>query len=60
MDALSPEDRLVIQWMQLEERSVKEICALTGWSAALVRVRAFRARRKMRRELDHIRKKESP
>ncbi len=54
LDALSPEDRLVIQWMELEERSVKEVCALTGWSAPLVKVRAFRARRKMRQQLDRI------
>ena len=46
---LSPEDRLVISLLDLEEKSVKEIAQLTGWSSALVKVRAFRARRKLRK-----------
>lgn len=46
---LSPADRLVITLLDLEERSVKEISRLTGWSATLVKVRAFRARRKLRK-----------
>jgi RNA polymerase sigma-70 factor (ECF subfamily) len=55
---LPPEDRLVIQLMALDQRSVKEVCALTGWSAPLVKVRAFRARRKMRRSLELLLKSE--
>ena len=58
MDALPPQDRLVIQWMELEGRSVKEVCALTGWGAARVKVRAFRARHKMRKQLERILEKE--
>lgn len=46
---LSPADRLVITLLDLEQKSVKEISALTGWSATLVKVRAFRARHKLRR-----------
>jgi RNA polymerase sigma-70 factor (ECF subfamily) len=45
---LSPPDRLVISLLDLEQRSVREIAQLTGWSATLVKVRAFRARRKLR------------
>jgi RNA polymerase sigma factor (sigma-70 family) len=55
---LPPEDRLVIQLTALEERSVKEVCAVTGWSAPLVKVRAFRARRKLRLALEHLLKAE--
>ena len=51
---LPPEDRLVIQWLELEERTVKEVCALTGWNTPLVKVRAFRARRKLRQALHRI------
>ena len=57
---LPPEDRLVIQWLELEERSIKEIAARTGWSLPLVKVRAFRARRRMRRELARILESETP
>jgi RNA polymerase sigma-70 factor (ECF subfamily) len=49
LSQLSPEDRLVISLLDLEERSVKEIASITGWSVPLVKVRAFRARRKLRK-----------
>ncbi len=48
---LSPAARLVITLLEIEERSVKEISSLTGWSVPLVKVRAFRARAEMRRVL---------
>jgi RNA polymerase sigma-70 factor (ECF subfamily) len=46
---LSPAARLVITLLEIEERSVKEISQLTGWSVSLVKVRAFRARAEMRK-----------
>jgi RNA polymerase sigma-70 factor (ECF subfamily) len=46
---LSISDRLVISLLDLEQKSVKEVSALTGWSAVRVKVRAFRARRRLRR-----------
>ena len=45
---LKPADRLVLTMMDMEGRSVAEVQAATGWSATLVKVRAFRARRKLR------------
>ena len=45
---LSPDDRLVLTLLDLEQRPVAEIARLTGWSSALIKVRAFRARRKLR------------
>jgi RNA polymerase sigma-70 factor, ECF subfamily len=54
MEALSPPARLIITLLELEDRSVKEIAALTGWSVPLVKVRAFRARAEMRRALAAI------
>lgn len=49
LEHLSPPARLVITLLEIEERSVKEIAALTGWSVPLVKVRAFRARAEMRK-----------
>ena len=46
---LSPPDRLVITLLDLEQKSVKDASALTGWSVTLVKVRAFRARHKLRK-----------
>jgi RNA polymerase sigma-70 factor (ECF subfamily) len=54
LEQLSPAARLVITLLEIEDRSVKEIAQLTGWSAALVKVRAFRARAEMRKILAKI------
>ena len=48
LDQLSPSARLVITLLELEDRSLKEIAVLTGWSIAAIKVRAFRARAEMR------------
>jgi|SRR5208282_5503425 len=53
---LSPPARLIITLLEIEDRSVKEIAHLTGWSVTLVKVRAFRARAEMRRVLAKIAK----
>ena len=53
---LSPAARLVITLLEIEDRSVKEIAALTGCSVPLVKVRAFRARAEMRKCLEKIAK----
>src|SRR4051812_15279437 len=49
LEQLSPAARLIITLLEIEERSVKEISRLTGWSVPLVKVRAFRARAEMRK-----------
>lgn len=54
LDQLSPSARLVITLLEIEERSVKEIAALTGWSVPLVKVRAFRARAEMKKILARL------
>lgn len=56
LEHLDPEDRLVITLLEIEDRPVKEIAALTGWKVPLVKVRAFRARVQMRKILAKIAK----
>ena len=51
LEKLSPSARMVITLLEIEDRSVKEIAELTGWSVPLVKVRAFRARGEMRKIL---------
>jgi RNA polymerase sigma-70 factor (ECF subfamily) len=51
LDALSPQERMILTLLHLEEKSVAEVAAMTGWNATLVKVRAFRARVKMRQAL---------
>ncbi len=48
MAQLSPEDRMVTTLTALEEKSVAEAAELLGWSKVNVKVRALRARRKLR------------
>jgi RNA polymerase sigma-70 factor (ECF subfamily) len=54
LSRLSPAARLVITLLEIEDRSVKEIAKITGWSVPLVKVRAFRARAEMRKILAKI------
>lgn len=54
LEQLSPSARMVITLLEIEDRSVKEIAELTGWSLALVKVRAFRARAEMRKILARL------
>jgi RNA polymerase sigma-70 factor (ECF subfamily) len=57
MARLNPREQLVITLLELQERSVREVAALTGWSESNVKVRAFRARHALRKilEQDHER-----
>ena len=51
---LNPADRLVLTMMDMEGRSVMDVQNATGWSMALVKVRAFRARRKLRKQFEKL------
>src|SRR3954463_7049222 len=59
MKALKPAERLVIDLLYLQQQSVAEIRRLTGWSGALVKVRAFRARQKMKQTLSNLTAREN-
>ena len=48
MASLNPAERLMITLFDLEEKSVKEVAAITGWNSGVVRIRAFRARQKLK------------
>jgi DNA-directed RNA polymerase specialized sigma24 family protein len=47
---------MLITLLMLEEKGVAEIATETGWSKALVKVRAFRARLILRRALANLEK----
>jgi len=51
---LNPQDRLVVSLLHMEGRTIAEIRQLTGWSTPLVKVRAFRARRKLRAVFEQL------
>jgi RNA polymerase sigma-70 factor, ECF subfamily len=45
---LAPDDQLILTLRELEDRSVEEVASLTGWSQGNVRIRALRARQRLR------------
>jgi len=58
LETLSPKDRLILTMLDLEERSVEEIRERTGWNASLIKVRAFRARKKLRKQFARVMEQE--
>jgi RNA polymerase sigma-70 factor (ECF subfamily) len=56
LEALSPEDRVIIRMTEIEERSIKEVQKATGWTATYIRVRAFRARQKLNKRFGQLEK----
>jgi len=45
-------DRLVLTLMYFEESSIEEIARRAGWNKAIVKMRAYRARRRLRRIIE--------
>jgi RNA polymerase sigma-70 factor (ECF subfamily) len=54
LDALSAEDRVIVQMIDMEQQSVADVARLTGRSPTGVKVRAFRARRKLRKMFERL------
>jgi RNA polymerase sigma-70 factor (ECF subfamily) len=51
---LAPRDRLVLTLFYLEDCAVAEIARLTGWSQTMVKVQAFRARKRLKKLLAEV------
>jgi RNA polymerase sigma-70 factor (ECF subfamily) len=56
LQKLSPEERMVITLQEIEGKSINEISALMGASGVATRVRAFRARKKLKKALEKMEK----
>jgi RNA polymerase sigma-70 factor, ECF subfamily len=54
LETLSPDDRLVLMLVDGEDASIREVADMTGWSESNVKVRAFRARRRMREAVEQL------
>lgn len=54
LEMLKPAERLVIDLLYLQGRSVEEVHQITGLGLAAIKVRAFRARQKMKAQLEKI------
>ena len=58
LDQLKPDDRMVIQLLDLDQKTIAEISEITGWNASLIKVRAFRARRKLQKLFQQLKQTE--
>lgn len=54
LSVLSPEDQQALLMIDGEQASIKEVAEATGWSESKVKVRAFRARRKVREAMEKL------
>lgn len=52
--SLKPKEQMIIRLLDLEEKSVNEVCDLLDWKASRVRVTAMRARRKLGQALESL------
>ena len=52
---LSPDDRAVVTLVELEERSMEDAARRLGCGLSAVKVRAFRARRRLKKALEDVR-----
>jgi RNA polymerase sigma-70 factor (ECF subfamily) len=51
---LEPADRLLLRLLHMEGRTIAEIQQITGWNKPLIKVRAFRARQKLRKQFGQL------
>jgi RNA polymerase sigma-70 factor (ECF subfamily) len=51
---LNPEDRLIVNLLHIEGHTLAEASQITGWNIALVKVRAFRARLRLKNALNAL------
>ena len=56
MTRLHPKEQLVLTLLELEDKTVREVASLTGWSEGNVKVRAHRARASLRGVIEQIRR----
>lgn len=54
LETMTPDDQLVLTLIDGEENSVKDVVNVTGWSESKVKVKAFRARRRMREAVEKL------
>ena len=54
MADLSHKDRMVLMLVHLDGYAIKEAAEILGWTSVNVRVRAYRARKRLRKKIEYI------
>ena len=60
LECLKPNDRLLVNLLHVEGHSVEEVKQITGWNISMIKVRAFRARKRMRKHMETLMKETTP
>jgi RNA polymerase sigma-70 factor (ECF subfamily) len=63
LNTMSPDDQLALMLVDVDELTIKEVVATTGWSESKVKTQTFRARRRMREAVEKLlghRRKNTP
>ena len=53
-ETAGPREHLIVSMLYLEGRTLPEVRDATGWSVLAIKLLAFRARRKMKKALQHL------
>ena len=56
LSTLNEQERTVVRLTELKEKTVKEVCELTGWSESKVKVTKMRARKKLQSAMINLEK----
>lgn len=54
LEEISPDDRTVLTLVDGNELSIKEVAGMTGWTESNVKIRAMRARQRMRQAMEKL------
>jgi RNA polymerase sigma-70 factor (ECF subfamily) len=54
LGTLNARERMILEMIDLEKRSVREVCELTGWGESKIKVTAMRARKKLNNNLTQL------
>ncbi|HNQ14066.1 MAG TPA: sigma-70 family RNA polymerase sigma factor [Pyrinomonadaceae bacterium] len=54
LETLPPDESFLIQMLEGEGATVKEVARMTGWSEAKIKTKAFRVRRRMRESIQKL------
>jgi RNA polymerase sigma-70 factor, ECF subfamily len=60
LERLDPADRLLLSLLHLDGHPPREVSRITGWNGSLIRVRAFRARNRLRKEFARLMSENQP
>ena len=54
LGTLPHSDRLVVRLLHMEGRSLRDVQQVTGWGIPMIKVRAFRARQKLKKSFERL------